>query len=350
MKTLKDEDWCEIAVHIMNRKKVRFCSAPEQIKDECDKKIIDAHTLSKSLSLKPISYKGEVIAVNNNPFTLEQNQGSLSFIPVGISKASIFNGFCAKHDKLIFSPIENEEFIPTKTSLFLQVYRVVCMERFQKMINVKQREKTLEIQKRQLESLKGSIPDNEFENKMSFLEFFITSAIKSVDLGCRGMISLKEKLDTLYLNEDHSRIRHKVFILKDIKIVSGSHIVVEMDFNNNMLQNFHTEDELEGITFNCIATSENNGFLFFSWFDGNVNAEKLMRSLENKKQKNDLLLEFLYSYSENIFSSPLWWNGLNEEQRQTLRTKANEVNAYQRDFTKPSHKYDAFTIETEFYL
>ncbi|WP_028715681.1 hypothetical protein [Pantoea ananatis] len=347
----KDEGWREIALKIMSGNKIRFCSAPDALRDYCDKKIIDAHTLSKSLSLKPIaSPKGKVFALNSNPFTLEENFGTLSFTEIGISKASIFNGFCSTHDKDIFSPIENSEFIPSKKTLFLQTYRIICMEKFKKIAVNKSRNSINDIHDKTLANRNGEIPEEDFELLNYFLNSFKEHHKKQEELGLRDVNQYKEKLDEILLDEQFIRMRHKVFIISNVKIVAGSHITIEMDFNNLTLQDLSNEDELDGITFSCIATSPENGFLFFSWLNGNQTAEKFINSLEGKENKSDILLEFIYSYSENVFSSPEWWTGLSDEKVETLTSKANEINSKQRDLTRATHNYSAFKIEGEFYL
>jgi hypothetical protein len=50
----------------------------------------------------------------------------------GIANTSVFNGFCSKHDKNLFAPIEDEPFICKPDQLFLHAYRAVAKESYLK--------------------------------------------------------------------------------------------------------------------------------------------------------------------------------------------------------------------------
>ena len=51
---------------------------------------------------------------------------------VGVNNASVFPGFCGKHDKTLFKPIESKFLQLNRDTAFLFSYRAIAYERFAK--------------------------------------------------------------------------------------------------------------------------------------------------------------------------------------------------------------------------
>jgi membrane-bound inhibitor of C-type lysozyme len=72
----------------------KTCSVPISLKHECSKKIIKAHSISKSSSLKEIAEDGHVLttfksaSMSGSNFTIKPKR-------IGINQASTFTGFCS---------------------------------------------------------------------------------------------------------------------------------------------------------------------------------------------------------------------------------------------------------------
>jgi hypothetical protein len=62
---------------------------------------------------------------------------TMDFRKIGKHKASIFPGFCNKHDTSVFAEVEIGDVEINQRSLLLLTYRVVCLEIFEKEVNVK---------------------------------------------------------------------------------------------------------------------------------------------------------------------------------------------------------------------
>lgn len=92
----------------------------------CNAQSIGAHTVSKKYYLEQIAESGNVLG----PVSRRKNNNKdLVFQEVGVNKASVFYGFCKKHDE-IFQSIDKTG-IRTKEDLFLQCYRSVCFWKFE---------------------------------------------------------------------------------------------------------------------------------------------------------------------------------------------------------------------------
>jgi hypothetical protein len=101
----------------------------------CSGKSIGSHTVQKSDSIRFVAEAGHVLSLGANR-TFGKTPPVLGFKRVGQSKASVFPGFCAKHDADIFGEIERGLPISTKRQAALLGYRVTCLEYFKKEMNI----------------------------------------------------------------------------------------------------------------------------------------------------------------------------------------------------------------------
>ena len=98
----------EVAKKIRSSFNKSECLIPSSYKkDKCKGKIIRAHTVTKSLSLKKIARDGHVYSFLTDEKGYGDPTKTLFVLDLlGINQASTFNGFCAEHDRKIFSDIE----------------------------------------------------------------------------------------------------------------------------------------------------------------------------------------------------------------------------------------------------
>jgi len=91
--------------------------------DGCMNKSINSHCFSESSMLRKIAVNSQLITPNfkrDDEATIRE----IVFEEVGIHDASIYKGFCLKHDAL-FNPIDKLG-IKTLRDIFLQLYRSAC--------------------------------------------------------------------------------------------------------------------------------------------------------------------------------------------------------------------------------
>ncbi len=93
--------------------------------NNCDSKIIKAHSIQENRNLKEISVNGEVLSFNSVNFS---DKFEVNLKEIGKGKASIFTGFCKYHDNAIFKPIEsnNDYEKHNKEQEFIFAYRVLA--------------------------------------------------------------------------------------------------------------------------------------------------------------------------------------------------------------------------------
>ena len=112
------------------------CLFVDALGNRCSGKAIASHTLQRGDALNSISEGGHVLT-----FEARSGFGSqpplLGFHRIGLRKASVFPGFCKRHDADLFREIEAGEPLQTKRQAALLGYRVTCLEYFKKETNIR---------------------------------------------------------------------------------------------------------------------------------------------------------------------------------------------------------------------
>ena len=288
----------------------KTCSVNNLYPEACSKKIIKAHTISKSASLKEISENGHVMGTKPNLSGLIKSNGKLKLEKVGINQASTFTGFCSIHDKELFSPLEDEPITLNNIQLFLFAYRGMCKELFHK----EQNKGTASVM-RDADRGQGAIIQG-------FLQNMANSYDQGVDLALRDLRYLKSEMDSMLVHSIYSKINHCIFEFSETpKILVSAMITPEMDFHGNQLQRLGLEDEVYNyILFNCVSY-DGRGCFVFSWLPENDEyCNKFIDSLLkfNNEKISDALVRFCYSFSENTWASPSWWNLLPKPAQESI--------------------------------
>jgi hypothetical protein len=74
---------------------------------ECSLSAVDSHSQQKLGQLREIAENGQVYSMQRNHYQFQKNLPDAPlFVKTGISEASTFKGFCAKHDRSVFDVIE----------------------------------------------------------------------------------------------------------------------------------------------------------------------------------------------------------------------------------------------------
>lgn len=123
----EDNPWEAVDV---NRKafQQKRCFAYDVGLGVCEGGIIKAHTVSRGSSLTAIAKDGNVLHYAANIPDMNKNAGKLCVKRLGIRGASVFYGFCAYHDRVLFSCIENETFVGRPDQCLAVAYRTLSRE------------------------------------------------------------------------------------------------------------------------------------------------------------------------------------------------------------------------------
>lgn len=300
---------------IQNLKKAfdsKYCSVPDNLKAECKGNIVRAHTVSKSMNLKKIERDGHVYAFIPSFENFTKNNGILHPELLGINKASTFTGFCAHHDKIIFSPLEDKEFEASKEQSFLLAYRAHTREYFTK----KGSANLLDFMK---EADRGKGPWEQLD-----IQSFVSNYSSGVKAGVRDTTIYKNKLDNILIKRDFSSISAYIINFdKTPSVFCSAGIFPECDFQGNSLQNlFDLKTTPDLLTFSTIAT-KTGGSVVFSWLNDSHskgNCEKFIESIKKIDATNitSSLIRFFFEFCENVFMEPTWWESLEKSKQESL--------------------------------
>jgi len=236
----------------------KYCSVPDTLKDECQGNIVRAHSVSKSMNLKKIERRGHVYAFIPSFENLTKYHGVLRPELYGINKASTFTGFCAYHDKQIFSPLEDQEFVGSKEQCFLLAYRAQAREYFTK----KSSAKLMDFMK---QADRGKSPPEQID-----IQSMASALELGTEAGVRDATIYKNKFDVILTTKNFLNIN--AFILnfkKTPSVFCSAGIFPECDFQGNHLQDlFDLKTTPDLLTFSTIAT-KNGGAAVFTWLIDN---------------------------------------------------------------------------------
>lgn len=169
----------------------------------CSNKAIFSHSQQKSRSLKSISKNGQVYALNSDlghSYDFKTDNYELSFKLIGIGKASIFSGFCSKHEN-IFKTFEEEGLdIENNDHISRLHYRTL-------MYNYSQTRK-------EIERLKSDMPQaiKTFKNIDS--ESFLNKRLKELEIHSLNIKNQADKVISHIENNDKDFLSSISFEIK----------------------------------------------------------------------------------------------------------------------------------------
>lgn len=279
----------------------------------CDKDIINSHSVSKSSSLEKIAYKGHIYNYKLNFYNFFDlnNSNPLNIIEpkkVGINEASTFYGFCKYHDNELFKDIDAENINIDERTAFLLGYRGFVREYYFKELHAIEWNKLRDFIK---------IPD--------FLKSTFNTVNENFCLSKKYLNKKIEKYFDVFKSKDYSSVKYLAFKFSNIPdILFAGAAPILYDFEGNNLEN--DINNLENITINAVSY-DNGGIIIFQWFDGEQVNKKFIDSLikiYNKDKTNicNILVQFIFIYIENIFIRMSWWDNLDTD----LKNKLSEYN------------------------
>lgn len=256
----------------------------------CDREIIHAHSIQKKKILNEIATNGEVyMLICKTPNIDDQIQ------KFGCKKATVFMGFCGYHDKIIFQPIENCEFIKSNYQVFLYNYRCFAMT-YHKI----------------LESLKGYQELTKVaENFSVFREMKSICKLALTTTTYNFKIILKEKklFDECFIKNEYDVISNIVWEFDiSVKFAATNVITIIHDLEGNKIQYSHLDDQINEIPiYFSIFPEKGKTYCIFSWFkqhDDIFKNYKNQLSQLTENQKKDYINIIIPSQCENVVINP----------------------------------------------
>ena len=304
-----------------------ICLAPDSRQSKCSGKIVEAHTVSKSGSLKQIARKGHVYSFNPSIRPFDENkrlksQEKLKPELLGINRASTFTGFCSYHDDAVFAPIEKQAFCGTPEQCFLLGYRALTRELYAK----RGQSNSAELARNHADKGKP------LREQIKIQEFYQVYQ-PAIEAGIRKLNHYKSISDKILETQNFDAVRAYIIQLAEPPPVMGSGgFYPEQDFMGVKLQSVVSDDIPDLIFFTSFYGGE-HGVVVFSWLAENAQACcSFIKSLDAipDESMTAALLRCFFEYCENIHMKPDWWETLPNK----IRNSA--IQRLQRSMSSPS--------------
>ena len=302
----------EIGIRIRTFKKKKFCSASFD-SENCEQgNIVEAHTIQNNGVLSLMAEKGHV-------GSLYQQVGDLSGVRVrrGVaSSASIFRGFCGKHDKQLFKCIEDAPVALTAECLWASSYRAVCHEHYQKMA-----------------AIQGTLAQRDFaDNGYSlpwqfYIQRNIQHTLEQQKLGLMFIKRIKDRFEEIVKQPEGKLLGWMVtFDGPPLLAVSGTFSPF-YSLNGEQIQGGRVTSHLEHFSISTVMYEGNGAWIISCLPEQTIAAEFLAQLFSRSLQ--DIMAFFCWAilgWNENVYFPLSWWHTLSEDHQNALLTLAQDVN------------------------
>jgi hypothetical protein len=304
----KDNPWAAVDANrqAFNTKK---CLALGVGLSPCDGGVIKAHTVSRGPNLTKIAEDGHVLHYTTSIPDMNKNGGKLSVKKIGIKDASVFYGFCSKHDRELFSCIENEPFVGRPDQCIAVAYRTMSRELYGKDAAAHLRE-----------TLRGADKGlNPSEQLM--LQKWLDLINTGNEAARRDLKASHDALTTALVDGRHDTLNSVVIeFAAPLPFMFAGAWSPFTDFYGGELQKGYVDELLEQIFVSSFA-GDASAMICVSWRDiddapGEVIAEQIMALPDD--QRASACLQLVMKHVENIFFNPGWFLDLNDKQRERL--------------------------------
>lgn len=293
--------------------------------NECSGKPIKSHSLPTSILSKICDSTNHVFVFEHAIKFLEKPE--IQVEKIGINKASIFLGLCAKHDSDTFKIIENDQLDINNTEHnFLFAYRAVLKECYVKT-------HVFEMF-RQL--LKQQIKNNQENN-------FIIELLKSIVfnhwLSLFLITEVKRRFDFTLLTRQYNlfldfgcRVENESY-----PILVCSTFTPVYDFSSKLIEDKHEYVDTPLYVFLNIFPYESKTYFLYATLKNQT--KKVASFLEGFYEKERIVFyhnmsDLILKYTENFVISPNYWNRFSAKQQESI------IKYFSDTISKKNVKYD----------
>lgn len=272
---------------------------------------ISSHSQHRRGQLKAIAHNGNVYAVEKNLYrALKQRRKKYTswFIKMPISKASVFPGYCSKHDAMIFGPIEKAPLdVGNKEQAVLLFLRANSFEYLQKKSIFTWDNYFLDMVGNQLSA---KVRDN-YALKMYGIAQYLTYD---------APYYFEESFKSLTMNNYSGIESAWIEIPKNIQVSVSCCISPLMYMHIDYMEENHHEIQ-PSVTFSVVPNSQTT-HVVVTWLKKHSDlASWFHDALKDESELKFLINQCIFGESEDTCISPVLWESLSEEERNMV-TKA----------------------------
>ncbi len=271
----------------------------------CTGEIIRAHTLHRRGQIDQIARDGHVYGVDRR--YLSFTKGRSPFKPnISVYEASTFRFFCGDHDRATFSPIETKPIVFTPEQCFLLGYRALCRDVYLSRQTLKEfpplREQDRGRPLAEQRQLQARVTDEEQSRSRRLAIVEKTKVLYDAVLQERAFSDIR-----------FSRIE----IQPAPEFLVSSACLPLYDFAGQRIPQ-------HPLTASLIALPQHRGALVFAWHrrhgeKGHVFVDSHLRI--PAADVPHAITRLVFTYFENSFWSPAWWERVPSETRSALEQR-----------------------------
>ncbi|EPW5277193.1 SEC-C domain-containing protein [Yersinia enterocolitica] len=316
---------------LKNKGKHYACLHPDASDNSCSKRIINAHTVQKNGPLK------RIINSENNVlcFSFDASQ-NYTVKSIGWNKASTFTGFCGHHDKEMFSIIEDSFFCDNEKQCFISGYRSFSMEYFKKLSVLK----SIPYMKDNADKGKSFEKQKKYQHTLDIMNHGFS----------QGMNALKSTLDdyakSFRINDFSSFNSLSIHFSGELNIAATFAFSPDFSLDGERQQYLLPGSAfIENLSVTVLLTDV--GFAWvFSWPKSFTCCTKFIQSLIELPEDEvaSTIIDMIFSYSENVYFSSNWWNGLDIAYKNMIIHMANKVQ-YSKPLARSGINYTNWIFE-----
>jgi hypothetical protein len=298
---------------------------PDASSVTCSGGLVKSHSISRN-ALKEIAEDGHVIAFQGGYDGFLRRDGDVEPKPIGLSNASTFPAFCAKHDALTFSPIEQGQYAPCAEHAFLESYRAVCRELFWRQAGAR-----MDI----LRELDRGLP---LDGQLAFQSLAAAEADNTQRV-LSGLLQLKALYDEALVARDFSKITfYAVEFDGPPDVMMTSLFAPFVDFRGKVIRDSDPRGTTNDHLILSLFASRSRGWFLLAWLGESCAGLAFANSLaeQSAEEMPHAIMRLVFSDFENVFFRPTWWRGLSDPDKAHLRQRfwnpANPFQPRRRDY------------------
>jgi len=309
-KTVSVEQQIGLRVGIFKRN--RICSASFDSANCETKNIIGAHTIQRNGALKAMAEDGHV-------GSLYQQVGEVSNVNVkcGVKRiASVFYGFCRKHDNDLFECLEKKPVILNAECLWASSYRAVCHEHYQKMA-------AIEGAKAQLDFADNGMPLPWQLMMQSEIRYSLTQ----LEYGLAFLSTIKQRFEKISADPQGKLLGWLITFNGPPKLAVSGTFSPFYSLDGQRIQGGETTRHVEHFAISTIMYEENVAWIVACLPEQRIAVSFLEQLFSHSHREiMEILSWAVFAWNENVYFPLSWWEGLSEMDKNALLELVQKAN------------------------
>ncbi len=285
--------YCKRLMELKNAGRIKECLYPDH--SSCSGKIIKAHSIQNNAILTMIAEDGKVLMPKPKYDVFPSD-----LTEYGRKEATTFTGFCSIHDKSIFQPIEDNEFIGSKEQVFLFIYRAFSAVYYGKL------------QSRQIVAYRQKYnTENTFSDEYNGWE-----------LAVADLKSEKDFFDNCLINKEYDGLTSIIWEFSGFSHFAASGMdTPTIDFCGNNIQDLSDKNYVAKHIYYYVFPQKTKTFVIIAWkkefnhFFSNI--YERLRAFTEEERKN-YISNKLPIITDNIVIKPSSWRCLSKSERENF--------------------------------